>query len=68
MLILIVVHIELFSVYNLLVWERFGVVSGGEGFVILSGYITGMVSRKRMEESGWMFAARKLNRPFPMTG
>jgi hypothetical protein len=42
------------------VWERIGVVSGGEGFVILSGFVTGFVSRKRMEESGWKPAAGKL--------
>jgi hypothetical protein len=60
MLVLIIVHIELFSVYNFLVWERIGVVSGGEGFVILSGYITGFVSRRRIEESGWKPAAWKL--------
>ena len=60
MLILVVIHVELFSLYSLVVWERIGVVSGGEGFVILSGYITGMISRKRIEESGWASAARKL--------
>jgi len=54
------VHIEIFSLYNFAVWERIGVVSGGEGFVILSGYITGFVSRRRIEESGWRPAARKL--------
>jgi len=60
LLVLIVVHIELFSVYNLFVWERIGVVSGAEGFVILSGYITGLVSRKRIQEAGWGGAVRKL--------
>jgi hypothetical protein len=60
MLILIIVHVELFSLYNFAVWERIGVVSGGEGFVILSGYITGFISRRRIEEHGWKFAVRKL--------
>jgi hypothetical protein len=60
MLVLIVVHIELFSLFNFLVWERIGVVSGGEGFVIVSGYVTGFVSRRRMDESGWKSASRKL--------
>jgi len=43
MFLLIIVHIEIVSIYNLLVWERIGVVSGGEGFVILSGIVIGMV-------------------------
>ena len=60
MLILIIVHIEIFSLYNFIIWERIGVISGGEGFVILSGYITGFVSRRRIEELGWKPAAWKL--------
>lgn len=43
MFLLIIVHIEIVSFYNLLVWERIGVVSGGEGFVILSGIVIGSV-------------------------
>lgn len=43
MFLLIVVHIEIVSFYSLLVWERIGVVSGGEGFVILSGIVIGRV-------------------------
>ncbi len=51
--ILIVVHIDIFSVYNLLVWERIGVISGAEGFVILSGMVLGMVHRKKIDTKGW---------------
>jgi hypothetical protein len=60
MLILIVVHSEFFSLWNLVIWERFGVISGGEGFVLLSGVVLGMVSRNRITREGWRAAARKL--------
>lgn len=52
MFLLIVVHIEIVSVYNLLLWERIGVVSGGEGFVILSGIVIGMVYGPRFMDGG----------------
>jgi hypothetical protein len=32
MFILIIVHVEFFSLYNLVAWERIGLISGGEGF------------------------------------
>lgn len=51
MFILVVVHLEFFSFYNFLVWERFGVFSGGEGFVILSGFVIGMVYRPKIIKS-----------------
>jgi hypothetical protein len=60
MLVLVTVHIELFSLYNLVTWERFGVVSGGEGFVLLSGFVIGMVYRRRIEQKGWRDAGWKL--------
>jgi len=60
MLILVVVHSEFFSLWNLVVWERVGVLSGGEGFVLLSGVVLGMVSRNRIAREGWRSAARKL--------
>lgn len=53
MLILIVVHINMTSVYNYIAWERFGVVTGAEGFVLLSGLILGFLSRLRMEHDGF---------------
>jgi hypothetical protein len=58
--ILVVIHVELFSLYNLIAWERIGVVSGAEGFVILTGYVTGLVSRRRIETAGWKYADRRL--------
>jgi hypothetical protein len=58
--ILVVVHVELFSFYNLIAWERIGVVSGAEGFVILTGYVTGLVSRRRIGTAGWKYSDRRL--------
>src|SRR5436190_22143057 len=52
MLVLVVVHFEIFSLYNFLAWERIGVISGGEGFVILSGCVVGMVYPRRIEQNG----------------
>ncbi len=60
MFILVVNHIEIFSIHNLLVWERIGVVSGGEGFVILSGVVLGLVHRRRLETGSWSQSAGHL--------
>lgn len=60
MLILIIVHTEFFSLWNLLVWERVGMISGGEGFVLLAGLVLGMVSRQRIARKGWGEASRRL--------
>jgi len=60
MFVLVVIHIEIFSIYNFAAWERIGVVSGAEGFVILSGYVIGLVSRKRIQDKGWKVAVWKL--------
>jgi hypothetical protein len=60
MFVLVIIHIEIFSIYNFAAWERIGVVSGAEGFVLLSGYVTGLVSRKRIQDRGWKDATWKL--------
>jgi len=60
MLILIIVHSEFFSLWDLVVWERVGVISGGEGFVLLSGVVLGMVSANRIARDGWGAASRRL--------
>jgi hypothetical protein len=60
MLVLVVNHFELFSLYAYLVWERIGVVTGAEGFVILSGVVVGMVHRRRVERDGWRAAVWKM--------
>lgn len=60
MFILIIVHVEFFSLYNFVAWERFGLVSGGEGFVILAGFVIGMVYKKKIIKSGWKESTLKL--------
>ena len=65
MLILISVHIQMTSAYNYVAWERFGLVTGAEGFVLLSGLILGILSRMRMEHDGFASTADKqFNRSF----
>ena len=65
MLILISVHIQMTSLYNYVAWERFGMVTGAEGFVLLSGLILGMLSRLRMQKDGFGITANKqFNRAF----
>lgn len=60
MFVLVISHIDAFSWYAFITWERIGVVSGGEGFVILSGYVLGMVYRRRLETNGWEDAVNRL--------
>ncbi|VWC47387.1 hypothetical protein BLA23254_07472 [Burkholderia lata] len=54
-----IVHIEYFSVFSLLAWERLGFVTAAEWFVILSGFVLGKVSRTRMARLGWTTTAWK---------
>lgn len=60
MLVLVVIHTEVFSLWNLLVWERVGMISGGEGFVLLAGVVLGMVSKQRLARKGWGEASSRL--------
>lgn len=60
MLVLVTVHIEIFSLYNFFVWERIGVVTGAEGFVLLSGLVVGMVYKRSIAERGWKPTVWKL--------
>ncbi len=60
MFILVVSHIELFSIFNLLTWERVGMVSGAEGFVILAGFVIGMVYGGRVRKTGLAAATNSL--------
>ncbi|MFN8674470.1 MAG: OpgC domain-containing protein [Candidatus Sericytochromatia bacterium] len=60
MFVLIIIHVEIFSFYNFLVWERVGIISGGEGFVILSGLITGIVYKSKLLKEGLKETTKKL--------
>ncbi|MEA1880257.1 MAG: OpgC domain-containing protein [Campylobacterota bacterium] len=65
MMVLIVVHIDMTSMYNYIAWERLGVTTGAEGFVLLSGLILGILSRLRLEHDGFSSTANKqYNRAF----
>lgn len=60
MTVLLVVHFEVFSIFSLFAWERFGLIAGAEGFVILSGLVLGMVHRRTIAEQGWHTSVSKL--------
>ena len=60
MFILVIVHIDIFSYFNFIAWERVGLISGAEGFTILSGFVLGTVSRARIQKLGFSGAAKKL--------
>jgi len=60
MIILVVVHIEIFSWFNFFSWERVGLISGAEGFVILSGYVLGQVHKRINVKSGYQASTLKL--------
>lgn len=60
MLVLVVAHIEVFSLYSLATWERVGFVAGAEGFVILAGFVVGMVYGARARKKGLQEATHGL--------
>ena len=60
MMIVITVHMEYFSAYSFLVWERVGVISSAEGFVFLSGLVLGMVYGRKADKEGFNFVANKM--------
>ena len=58
MMLLVVGHIEIFSWFNYLTWERIGVVSGAEGFVILAGVVLGFLYRHKIQQVGLAESAK----------
>ena len=60
MIYVVVVHMEYFSLFSLLAWERLGIVSSAEGFVLLSGLVVGLVYGKRAKNVGLLMAAKML--------
>ncbi len=60
MTVLLLVHFEFYSWYNLIIWERIGFVTGAEIFVALSGIVVGMVYKRKIEKEGLKAAAFKL--------
>ncbi|MCK1966925.1 OpgC domain-containing protein [Franconibacter sp. IITDAS19] len=51
LVMMVVAHTEVMSVFNIFTWERFGLTTGAEGFVILSGFMLGMLNRQRLQKA-----------------
>jgi len=60
MLVVIIVHMEYFSLLSMFAWERIGYVSSAEGFVALSGIVLGIVYKKRLLREGFKNSSLKL--------
>ncbi|EOL9135848.1 OpgC domain-containing protein [Enterobacter cloacae] len=50
LVMMVIAHTEVMSVFNIFSWERFGLTTGAEGFVILSGFMLGMLNRTRLQK------------------
>ncbi|MEE9412632.1 MAG: OpgC domain-containing protein [Methylococcales bacterium] len=53
MILVIVNHIEYFSLLSMFAWERIGLISSAEGFVSLSGIVLGIVYKKKLNKLGF---------------
>lgn len=51
LVMMVVAHTEVMSIFNIFSWERFGLTTGAEGFVILSGFMLGMLNRARLQKA-----------------
>jgi hypothetical protein len=52
MLSVVAAHLEFFSWFNFLFWERLGLISAAELFVVTAGLVLGLVNRKVAEREG----------------
>ena len=50
LVMMVIAHTEILSVVNIFTWERFGLTTGAEGFVILSGFMLCMLNRQRLQK------------------
>ena len=57
---LIAVHVEVFSLLNLVFWEGLGFVTSAELFVATSGLVLGVVQRRVVEKHGLGISGRRL--------
>ena len=65
MLSVVAAHLEMFSWFNFLFWERLGIISAAELFVVASGLVLGVVNRRVSESEGLgQVAIRSLRRAF----
>jgi hypothetical protein len=53
MILVIVVHLEYYSLFSMFAWERIGLISSAEGFVGLSGIVLGLVYRRKLVKLGF---------------
>ncbi len=58
--LLFTAHFDFFSWLSLVSWERVGVVSSAETFIILAGMVTGTVYGKRLNQQGFAATSTKL--------
>jgi hypothetical protein len=65
MLSVVAAHLEAFSWFNFLFWERLGIVSAAELFVVASGLVLGVVNRRIADREGMgAVGTRALRRAF----
>ncbi|MCP1103972.1 OpgC domain-containing protein [Serratia nevei] len=62
LVMMVVAHVEVMSVLNIFTWERFGLTTGAEGFVILSGFILGNMKRRQLQTEPMLTVAYSLVR------
>ena len=60
MLSVVAAHLEFFSFFNFLFWERLGFISAAELFVVTAGLVLGLVNRKVVEREGMPAVTERL--------
>ncbi len=60
MLSVVAAHLEFFSWFNFLFWERLGFISAAELFVVTAGLVLGLVNRKVVEREGMATVTERL--------
>lgn len=53
MILVIVTHLEYYSLFSMFAWERIGLISSAEGFVGLSGIVLGLVYKRKLVKLGF---------------
>ncbi|KEY57545.1 OpgC domain-containing protein [Serratia sp. DD3] len=62
LIMMVAAHIEITSVVNIFTWERFGLTTGAEGFVILSGFVLGFLKKQQLERDHFLTVAYSILR------
>ncbi len=62
LVMMVVAHTEVLSILNVVTWERFGLTTGAEGFVILSGFMIGYLKRRQLQTEPLLTVAYSLLR------